>query len=132
MPSKQPRTIIALRTRSLRNTGCHLPSDHHVDEKRWRVSRTAQQIGRNRVDSSSSPLRYTSLHSILFSYLLIVFSLSPFSPSQLTNAVAVAAAVIATIIYQQTNMSNPITAWIKSGMETYKDREDWMTERVSE
>mmetsp|Transcript_20720 Transcript_20720/g.34159 ORF Transcript_20720/g.34159 Transcript_20720/m.34159 type:complete len:107 (+) Transcript_20720:69-389(+) len=29
-------------------------------------------------------------------------------------------------------MSNPITTWIKSGMETYKDREDWMTERVSE
>mmetsp|Transcript_8235 Transcript_8235/g.12893 ORF Transcript_8235/g.12893 Transcript_8235/m.12893 type:complete len:107 (+) Transcript_8235:84-404(+) len=29
-------------------------------------------------------------------------------------------------------MSNPITTWIKSGMETYKDREDWMTERLSE
>ncbi|KAL7543557.1 hypothetical protein ACHAXR_012837 [Thalassiosira sp. AJA248-18] len=28
--------------------------------------------------------------------------------------------------------TNPITAWIKSGMETYKGREDWMVERVSE
>ena len=29
-------------------------------------------------------------------------------------------------------MSNPITAWIKSGMETYSAREAWMEERVSE
>ncbi|KAL9190813.1 hypothetical protein ACHAXT_000519 [Thalassiosira profunda] len=29
-------------------------------------------------------------------------------------------------------MSNPITSWVKSGMETYKEREDKMVERVSE
>lgn len=29
-------------------------------------------------------------------------------------------------------MSNPITAWIKSGMETHKEREDKMVDRVSE
>ncbi|EJK46231.1 hypothetical protein THAOC_35108 [Thalassiosira oceanica] len=28
-------------------------------------------------------------------------------------------------------MSNPVTSWIKSCMETYKDREDWMVERVA-
>mmetsp|Transcript_23565 Transcript_23565/g.51041 ORF Transcript_23565/g.51041 Transcript_23565/m.51041 type:complete len:108 (+) Transcript_23565:78-401(+) len=29
-------------------------------------------------------------------------------------------------------MSNPVTAWIKSCMETHQDREDWMVERLSE
>ncbi|KAL3757235.1 hypothetical protein ACHAWU_008396 [Discostella pseudostelligera] len=29
-------------------------------------------------------------------------------------------------------MSNPITTWIKKSMETYKDREEWMVERISE
>mmetsp|Transcript_7604 Transcript_7604/g.16896 ORF Transcript_7604/g.16896 Transcript_7604/m.16896 type:complete len:107 (-) Transcript_7604:935-1255(-) len=29
-------------------------------------------------------------------------------------------------------MSNPITTWIKSCMETYKEREDWMEDRVAE
>mmetsp|Transcript_12167 Transcript_12167/g.18368 ORF Transcript_12167/g.18368 Transcript_12167/m.18368 type:complete len:107 (-) Transcript_12167:162-482(-) len=29
-------------------------------------------------------------------------------------------------------MTNPVTAWIKSRMETYEAREAWMTERISE
>jgi len=101
---------------------------HHVDNKMELVSRLAKMC---RVDQIAEcpfgiPLFFISL---FFADLKLGSSFSLLKLKKQAAAPISRNNINASI---ERTMSNPITTWIKSGMETYKDREDWMAERVSE